>query len=132
MGRRYKANTKLAIKSDKNRSSDIIAILESLGGMSFNFENYHHTEDYYYFISNNGIIVCDYIDEYSSNQYTLLTIDEYYDLFPYKLGDEFNYSEVIDNMFWDENYGCVLYKTNKSQGYVTATELMLDSYGKCK
>ena len=94
----------LAIKGCVTRGEEVIEILEILGGE--NYSEYNGKSGMMcYYIDKNGHIECDK-DEEITFPVHILTIDEFIEKFPYKVGDRVRVadceSEVrIDSMSWD-------------------------------
>ena len=103
-------NKTLAIRGDKERGNEVIALLEMLGGDNTFSEMCGTCEEFYFYIEHDGSI--EYIQDHYDN-FTLFTLDEYYKKFPFKIGDTVylvNGDEVeIVGMEWEESTGEVLY-----------------------
>ena len=75
----------LAIKGHPTRGSEVIALLEMLGGI--NVYNLYGDESYaYYVIEHNEIRTG--ISIFGNKPYTILTLEEFEAKFPYKVGDK--------------------------------------------
>ena len=128
---------KLAIKGHPTRGKEIIGLLEKLGGYADELVGNGTDEKYAYFIleeENNAIdgFPIDKKDEFDFDA-RIFTLEEFLEKYPYKVGDEFcNPYDKITEMFWDEEDEIVYYKTEYSRDYVTATDIMLDSYARIK
>lgn len=96
----------LAIKGHATRGKEVIQLLEMLGGKS-NSNVYGYNDDLYYFIAKDGVIYgSDKEYEELSRNYTILTLEEFEKLYPYKVGDRVRVAEYeskvcISNMYWD-------------------------------
>jgi hypothetical protein len=101
----------LAIKGHTTRGREVIEILEMLGGK--NQRNHSGGGDNMCFYikneSDTDIIVCDFVDDFyiwGDDEYTLiLTLEEFLEKFPYKVGDmvrvpEYESEVCIDDMRW--------------------------------
>lgn len=101
-------NKTLAIRGDKERGNEVIALLEMLGGN--NSAACGDNEKLYYFIGVHNIIDA---DDLEYNGVIIFTLDEFYKKFPFKIGDTVylvNGDEVeIVGMKWEESTGEVLY-----------------------
>ncbi len=94
----------LAIKGHATRGSEVIALLEMLGGRNPIMRDGTNT-DFYYSIDNECVIlwVCN-----DHNHYYGVTLEEFEKKFPYKVGDKVKQSKITDNyigtvirMRWD-------------------------------
>ena len=91
----------LAIVGHPTRGSEVIALLEMLGGI--NVYNLYGDENYaYYVIEHNEIRVG--TDIFGNEPYTILTLKEFETKFPYKVGDEVSIKYLknykIEKMEW--------------------------------
>ena len=125
---------KLAIKGHTTRGKEVIEILEMLGGVAAASKGFR--ESYCYYVSENfdpKYISWDYIGPEEIDKYEIFTLEEFLERFPYKIGDEFcNPYDKITEMFWDEEDEWVYYKTEKSEGFITALDIMTDSYARSR
>lgn len=103
----------IAIRGDKTRGDEVLAILKMLGGVSL--DGYSGTIDIYgYYIKDIGIIDCTTCSILNNANYKLYTIDEFWEDFPYKVGDKVRIlckdkdAEVM-GANWDSNTECVHY-----------------------
>ena len=99
----------LAIRGDKARGNEVIALLEMLGGI--NTDNFRGTDkdDVYFVCEYKDICFID-VDRAltEDDNYVVLTLDEFKEKYPFKVGDKVNIieyeSEVpITKMRWDGN-----------------------------
>lgn len=96
----------LAIKGDKNRGNEVIALLEMLGGKN---QVYHGKDEYHiYFIDNEGIITTLlYFDCCHTHlTYQIFTLEEFLEKYPFKLNDKVidkadGCPGVVCEMKWD-------------------------------
>ena len=92
----------LAIKGDKERGNEVIALLEMLGGI--NCHNLYGDENYACYIIENGVILYGPQIEKDTVIYTL---DKFYKKYPYKVGDIVKTGKdeegVIKEMRWVDN-----------------------------
>lgn len=92
----------LAIKGHENRGKEVIEILEMLG--SSNPKGYEGSCDWWYYcIEDNEIIQL-----YFWKDFTVFTLEEFLEKFPYKVGDrvrvpEYESEVCISKMYWDGN-----------------------------
>ena len=102
----------LAIKGDKERGSEVIALLEMLGGDNRDTQCRGIEVDFYYYIDTYGRI--NYEDCFIEDEAEFFTLDEFYKKYPYKVGDkvERNIDYVscfINDMRWSYDRMCVEY-----------------------
>lgn len=120
--------TKLAIKGHALRGKEVIGILEMLGGKSNgNIKGYN--DDLYYYIAKDGLIYGSGVkyDELARD-YTIFSLEEFLERYPYKVGDEVEYKSIGDAnlkskiiyMEWCNSLNKVLYTTEDAQ--VISTE----------
>lgn len=107
----------LAIRGHATRGKEVIELLEMLGGKQPS--NIIVRENSFYTIED-GIIktgVCGLGDEY----YTMHTLEEFLEKFPYKVGDKVKIitSEVcvVTKAEWDDKYNRVRYVVSRECGY---------------
>lgn len=112
----YKNMAILAIRGHATRGKEVIEILEMLGGKNQN--NVYSGKDtfHYYFIDNeNGYIRTKlYTDDcWTKLTYNIFTLVEFFEKFPYKVGDRVtNYNDIeleVVRMYWDNIYNVVRY-----------------------
>lgn len=115
----------LAIKGHEKRGKEVIEILEMLGGKNQN--NVYSGKDtfHYYFIDNEtGYIRTKlYTDDcWIKLTYNIFTLEEFFEKFPYKVGDKAIYNKDIElevvKMYWDDKFNIVRYDV---QGVVDKT-----------
>lgn len=96
---------RLAIKGHARRGSEVIELLEMLGGRNPIMRDGTNT-DFYYSIDKKGVIqwVCN-----DHNHYYGVTLEQFLEKFPYKVGDKVKQSKITDNfigtiisMRWNE------------------------------
>lgn len=97
-------NKILAIKGDRKRGDEVIALLEMFGGI--NCHNLYGDKNYACYIIENGEIKgCEYL--FGDESYAIFTLDEYYKKYPYKVGDIVKTGKdeegVIKQMRWVNN-----------------------------
>ena len=102
----------LAIKGHATRGKEIIEILEMLGGKNvFNLTGDETMA--YYIIENKEIKGGIYI--FGNEPYFLLTLEEFLEKFPYKVGDKVYFNSVphykceVDEMYWNYKSDSVTY-----------------------
>lgn len=128
---------KLAIKGHPTRGNEVIELLKMMGGINeSNHKGKGENSIYYlrYYVDN---IVADILYQTYPNsnddEFKIFTLEEFLERFPYKVGDEFcSPYDKITEMFWDEEDEWVYYKTEKSEGFITALDIMTDSYARSR
>jgi hypothetical protein len=130
---------KLAILGHPTRGKEVMELLTMMGGHAAFINVYSNNTDKAFFISDyeNWFYrkSIRFIPDSSKEMedFNVFTLEEFLERFPYKVGDEFcNPYDKITEMFWDEEDEIVYYKTEYSRDYVTATDIMLDSYARIK
>lgn len=130
---------KLAIKGHPTRGKEVIELLEMMGGHATIINKISNETDKAFFISDYEN--CFYrksirfIPDSSKEMedFNVFTLEEFLERFPYKVGDEFcSPYDKITEMFWDDEDEWVYYKTEKSEGFITALDIMTDSYARCR
>ena len=124
----------LAFMGHPTRGSEVIALLEMLGGNNAN-NCYGKYCDRVYYINKNGYINQDFISHIEQDtKFFLFTLEEFEEKFPYKVGDKVIYNNevyIITKMVWQCDYIC--YKLNdklytnemdKLKPHITAEELI--------
>lgn len=100
----------LAIKGHLTRGSEVITLLEMLGGKNI-FQREGNNKDVFYYIDENRHIqiTC------SSLSYILFTLEQFEEKFPYKVGDKVMTDDGdkanIVGMIWDNDIDDVFYDT---------------------
>ena len=99
----------LAIKGDKERGNEVIALLEMLGG-SNRWKASGEIEKVYYSISNGGILYGPQLEKGT----VVFTLDEFYKKYPYKIGDKVidiadGCPGVVSEIKWDEDVSDMKY-----------------------
>ena len=94
----------LAIKGHSSRGKEVIEILEMLG--SKNKYNVDAIRSHHVYFIENGIISTLKINQILPNQFTIFTLEEFLEKFPYKVGDrvmipEYESEVRICKMHWD-------------------------------
>ena len=116
---------KLAIKGHRTRGSEIIELLEMLGGINWPYSKYFGNEPtLVYYINNHGYIFADEIN--NSSRCTIYTLEEFLEKFPYKVGDRVSSKYLknykIEKMEWEDTNNRVIYKL-QGMGWYNASEL---------
>ena len=90
----------LAIRGHATRGREVIQLLEMLGGKSNgNIKGYN--DDLYYYIAKDGLIYGSGIEyEELVCNYTIFTLEEFLEKFPYKVGGKVIFGD-IDNIVWE-------------------------------
>ena len=111
---------KLAIKGHATRGKELIEILEMLGGINAK-KNYGDNVKAVYFINTvqkNGIW-CD--NMYNLDDYTIFTLEEFLEKFPYKVGDKViapsHNIHTIESIHWS---GDKIYYNTVGEGFNTS------------
>ena len=115
----------LAIKGHATRGEEVIQLLEMLGGK--NIHNYGGTFNECYAIDNNKICTI-YTSVAEVDNYTIFTLEQFEEKYPYKVGDEVEYKSNGDAnlkskiiyMEWCNALNQVLYTTEDA--HVISTE----------
>lgn len=100
----------LAIKGHLTRGSEVITLLEMLGGKNI-FQRDGNNKDVFYYIDENRHIqiTC------GSLSYILFTLEQFEEKFPYKVGDKVITNDgdkaSIVGMFWDNDIDDIFYET---------------------
>lgn len=117
----------LAIKGDKERGNEVISLLEMLGGI--NTYNFHGTDidDVYFVCEYKDICFIDVDRVLTDGNYVVLTLDEFYKKYPYKVGDKVTLDNKLCTIIWMcwacNNIYYVVQGTDFSMKKVTADEL---------
>ena len=91
---------KLAIKGHATRGKEVIQLLEMLGGKSNSNMN-GYNDDLYYFIAKDGLIYGSDIEYEELNcKYTIFTLEEFLEKFPYKVGDKVTLDNKLCSITW--------------------------------
>lgn len=98
--------TNIAIRGHKERGKEVIELLEMLGGRTM--YTYNGDDDMaIYFID--GLYIMAYrCEDVICKGYTIFTLEEFFEKFPYKVGDrvripEYESEVCISKMYWDGN-----------------------------
>lgn len=122
---------KIAIKGDSVRGNEIAELLVMMGGK--NIDNIKCQSSYlaYYIDTDDDGKLCGISSH--NDDFIVYTLEKFLEKFPYKVGDEFcSPYDKITEMFWDEEDEWVYYKTEKSEGFITALDIMTDSYARSR
>lgn len=127
--------SELAILGHPTRGSEVIKILEMLGGNNQN--NVYSGKDtfHYYFIDNEtGYIKTKlYTDDcWTKLTYNIFTLEEFLEKFPYKVGDKVIYEDKVrevTKMVWEEQTNTVAYKLDDKLYCNVIKELQLYKEG---
>lgn len=99
--------TELAIRGHATRGKEIIELLEMLGGK--NKYNVDAIRDYCIYFVENGIISTLKLNQVLPNQFTIFTLEEFLEKYPYRVGDKVIIKEgdgryyIIKNINWHSN-----------------------------
>ena len=103
----------LAIKGHATRGSEVIALLEMLGGI--NSHNLYGDENYAYYTIDSDKEIKGGIYVFGDEQLCHFTLEEFLEKFPYKVGDKVKNAKVNDfigritNARWDCNEEQIIY-----------------------
>lgn len=102
----------IAIRGDKKRGAEVIALLEMLGGQNYN-KCGDCSYNYYHFTPQNSITFNEL--PYDENIYKLYTLEEFWEEFPYKVGDKVhiprhNIDGEVCGMFWEPDEETIYYR----------------------
>ena len=105
---------KLAIKGHTTRSKEVIEILEMLGGKNVAACTGINTNKAYVLANYGSNDIIDYVD-LDSSEYNLclFTLEEYFEKFPYKVGDKVlleGVVKIIKQVCWNNTENEVIYK----------------------
>lgn len=121
----------LVIKGHPTRGKEVIQLLEMFGGKSNgNIKGYN--DDLYYYIAKDGLIYGSGIEyEELACNYSLFTLEDFVEKFPYKVGDKVTldkYPCIITEMYWE--YDDVIYylKSDDFSKGVYSTDKDLQPY----
>lgn len=99
----------LAIEGHKIRGSEVIELLEMLGGKNIQRLN-GALSKCYYIIDNKSISVCMSVDD----NYVVYTLEEFKDKFPYKVGDKvktiYGKIGIVKQLVWSNKDNAVRYE----------------------
>ena len=114
----------LAIKGHATRGKEVIEILEMLGGINtYRLEAVRKT--CFYFIVEGEI---DYdVEKAITDEYTIFTLEEFLEKFPYKVGDRVLYKTYgiylrIKSMCWNKEKEQVFYSLDSKKLYVASED----------
>lgn len=108
----------LAIKGHKTRGNEVINILSMLGG----YNKYDYVADYekmcFYIGDGLKYIYYNSIDYFENKDAIILTLEEFLEKFPYKIGDKvcyipLSYNYTIKGMRWSDKLNEVYYKLSE-------------------
>lgn len=121
---------KLGIRGHYTRSDEVIKLLESLGGVNEN-NLIGYKEDAIYVINNKRIEFRD-----GKEEVIVFTIDEFFEKFPYKIGDKvcyipLSYNYTIIGMRWIDKLNEVYYKLSEGDG-LELVDVSVKQLSNCK
>ena len=120
---------KLAIRGHSTRGKEVIEILEMMGGK--NFSNIGNDDELFYYIDDKNNIDFDCTIWDINDRYTVFTLEEFLEKFPFKIHDLVNIPEYestvgICGMRWDpysKHMEYMVYRCDDEEWY-TAEELL--------
>ena len=103
---------KLAIRGDKERGNEVIALLEMLGGDNSDTQCRGIEVDFYYYIDTYGRI--NYEDCFIEDEAEFFTLEEFLEKYPFKINDKVidkadGCPGVVCEMKWDEDVSDMKY-----------------------
>ena len=114
---------KLAIQGHPTRGKEVIELLEMMSGKGS--ESFHCSDlNRFYYISHE-CICWDYIGPDEINEYEIFTLEEFFEKYPFKVGDKVVYTKFGDNC---DDYPLII-KSMKWTG--TTIEYAFDGYVTC-
>ena len=107
---------RLAIGGNSTRGSEVIEILEMMGGKNIRKED-GAANMYSYYLCNN-IILSDRLSILEDDDFVIFTIEEFLKKYPYKIGDKAVYIDdndivVISEIEWDDTVGDIFYNVKR-------------------
>ena len=125
----------LAIKGDKERGDEVIALLEMLGGK--NKLELKGLDEAPYFIESDNYILCNWVANINYNKYQVFTLDEFYEKYPYKVGDVVKTGTdeegIIKQIKWVNNDIVYWVESNKTCKWAQTLSVdVLDKYNRLK
>ena len=90
----------LAIKGDIYHGHNVITLLEMLGGNNKRFELKGFDDNVYYYIDRDGDIISCYTDDLKRDTFICLTLNEFYEKYPYKVGDKVTLDHKLCTVIW--------------------------------
>ena len=123
----------LAIRGHATRGSEVIELLEMLGGV-----NKHQIDairqTYIYFVDEDGVIRLLQIGQLLPEQYIVYSLEEFEEKFPYKVGDKVSSKYLknykIEKMNWVDIDNTVIYKL-QGMGWYCVNDLQPYKESKC-
>ena len=125
----------LAIRGDEERGNEVIALLEMMGGSNIHTHLGNNDETFYYIDSKNNID-CDWT-LWNNSRYTIFTLDEFYENYPYKVGDVVKTGTdeegIIKQIKWVNNDIVYWVESNKTCKWTQTLSVdVLDKYNRLK
>lgn len=118
---------KLAIKGHLTRREEVIELLEMLSGKDSSAFRCTNPNLIYFVLDNH--VHWDYIGPDEIEKYEIFTLEEFFDKYPYKIGDKVidlktNKIAEVYKMHWSENTNCVYYDIKYPNNYGCQRRLM--------
>ena len=115
----------LAIKGHPTRGSEVIALLEMLGGKNIHKVTGDISYVYYAISPNNDIYIMG--DRFSKSIFIHFTLEEFESKYPYKVGDKVLYKTYglylkIKSMLWNEEKEQVFYRLDSNMLFVASVD----------
>lgn len=110
---------KLAIKGHSTRGNEVIELLGMMGGKEPNDFKCSNPNKFYYIL--NEYICWDYIGPEEIDKYTIFTLEEFWEKYPFKIGDKVideadGCPGVVCEMKWDEGLSDMKYCVSFGNG----------------
>lgn len=110
----------IGIIGDKERANEIKKIFQLLGATCYDWFDFSHSNIVYYITPTENYIACQFIDSKSSRELKTYTINEFYEKYPFIVGERVKsasgdwYTEIIEMKEID---GEIKYRTTNSGIY---------------
>lgn len=116
---------KLAIKGHETRGTEVIALLEMLGGI--NVDNLDGDDMYYYYYITDDKEIDSVLFKYSDDKARIFSLEEFEEKFPYKIGDKVLYKtygiySAIKTMKWNSEKEQVFYRLDSKNLFVATVD----------
>lgn len=117
----------LAIKGDKERGNEVIALLEMLGGKNFHNNLANDDEIFYYIDDRNNIESSWTTCDNNNPRYTIFTLEEFLEKYPFKVGDKvvdcYGNPVTIKSMKWSDDFETMVYDFEETEDVLCAEDI---------